>query len=620
MTHSQRHNGEDSKKGNGDLIDWTKAHSIALEWNDGHTPESLLIPPLSSSSSTASSQQQQQQQQPKQYMRLYPKYHCASKVAVYCVDDALPPELTNAIYQHTTTTTTSSTTQLSQKNPTPWGTYVTLEEIRDYWRKQSSSFGGKDKDEGQDDSSGRHEGSEDDADPNTVNNNNDTNSNDMQTMNIQHSLALRAAAAFLRHASTSSSNAPCASTSTARLLSQPVPDLPLWTAADNGDSLRPTTNDSAQENFDCKVEHTTHGVAVWALASNSGSHVPYHIDYAELIRYETGITVPPVLAGTLQCSRLESSLSSACNISSETNCAVAAADRSKNEPFTKCEDGNSRAIGIMVGGDYLVHTGRGKETDVLYHYQKHGYKGNLSSGTPWSESHQTDDDEHWVRVPYKFNRMICQSGHLPHLSTRIESIQDIDSNAIPESDTKRVIMGFNVFMHDVGPAVQEAPEHSEEFRQRIRRSKEINRSNGVSLTAISANPRLRAMMIRAKREKDRQEFAKAQTDLNEKMREFLLGKHIAGNDDRTSTPTATVHELLHMLFPTLDSMKGCRDSWPCTITDVHVHVHRQWKQGTVQCYQWSDESRTKELIQTNSCTFLIKKSWFIEYSKVKQLT
>jgi hypothetical protein len=44
-----------------------------------------------------------------------------------------------------------------------------------------------------------------------------------------------------------------------------------------------------------------HGVAVWALSSTAGQSVSYHIDYAELLRYEYNVTVPPLWAGTIQC-------------------------------------------------------------------------------------------------------------------------------------------------------------------------------------------------------------------------------------------------------------------------------------------------------------------------------
>jgi hypothetical protein len=47
-----------------------------------------------------------------------------------------------------------------------------------------------------------------------------------------------------------------------------------------------------------------HAVAVWAMAAQVGSEeVPYHLDYAEKVQYQTNIIVPPLVAGTLHCTR-----------------------------------------------------------------------------------------------------------------------------------------------------------------------------------------------------------------------------------------------------------------------------------------------------------------------------
>jgi len=44
------------------------------------------------------------------------------------------------------------------------------------------------------------------------------------------------------------------------------------------------------------------GTAVWCLCSDETDSVQYHIDYAELYRYETNIIYPPLYAGTCQVS------------------------------------------------------------------------------------------------------------------------------------------------------------------------------------------------------------------------------------------------------------------------------------------------------------------------------
>ena len=74
------------------------------------------------------------------------------------------------------------------------------------------------------------------------------------------------------------------------------------------------------------------GTAVWCLCSDETDSVQYHIDYAELYRYETNVIYPPLYAGTCQVS-----------------------------PFNGDDD--------MVGGDFQANI-RGIE-----HYREFGYKG-----------------------------------------------------------------------------------------------------------------------------------------------------------------------------------------------------------------------------------------------------
>jgi len=74
------------------------------------------------------------------------------------------------------------------------------------------------------------------------------------------------------------------------------------------------------------------GTAVWCLCSDETDSVQYHIDYAELYRYETNIIYPPLYAGTCQVS-----------------------------PINGPED--------MEGGDFQANvTG-------VEHYRRFGYKG-----------------------------------------------------------------------------------------------------------------------------------------------------------------------------------------------------------------------------------------------------
>ncbi len=70
-----------------------------------------------------------------------------------------------------------------------------------------------------------------------------------------------------------------------------------------------------------------HGTVVWCLSSGLENEVQYHIDYAELFRYETNVIHPPLYAGTCQVS-----------------------------PFAeKLADGRV-GLGKMEGGDFMANT------------------------------------------------------------------------------------------------------------------------------------------------------------------------------------------------------------------------------------------------------------------------
>lgn len=146
------------------------------------------------------------------------------------------------------------------------------------------------------------------------------------------------------------------------------------------------------------LEEKCHGVAIWGLAADSGSCVPFHLDYAEQIRYSSNVIVPPLVAGTLQCTR----------------------DK-------------------LEGGDFYV------SLQGIKKYSEHGYKAKKKE-----VSLDPSDDSIFI-IPYKFNQLTCHPGNLPHGSTKIEKIH---------GNQLRVIVGFNVFCKEFGPIVQQAPEHS----------------------------------------------------------------------------------------------------------------------------------------------------------------
>ena len=154
-----------------------------------------------------------------------------------------------------------------------------------------------------------------------------------------------------------------------------------------------------------------HGTVVWCLQSAASDNVTYHIDYAELYRYETNIIHPPLYAGTA-------------HISPRSN--------------------------RMRGGHFMANM------EGLEHYKRFGYKGRLVSEEKLEQD--IDDNGDWIRVGYKENRGILHDGDLPHLSTQVDSIEE----------GKRVILGFNCFTDVVGPCCERAPEHSDAFNRTVK--------------------------------------------------------------------------------------------------------------------------------------------------------
>lgn len=284
-----------------------------------------------------------------------------------------------------------------------------------------------------------------------------------------------------------------------------------------------------------------HGVAVWALSSRPGCSVQYHIDYAELLRYEYNVTVPPLWAGTTQCSPLWNG-------------------HNKNN---------------MEGGEFCVNL------HGLKHYAEHGYKGAISQDSMggWrspATSNNTingggaphiDSSNKWITIPYALNRGIVHNGDLPHLSAPVKLIND--------DHLSRVIVGFNVFGHDVGSIVQTAPEHSKPFRRKVKLYRSaLNVSaaqhndgksgskGGVDLSRIRKNKALTKLLVLAKREKVKEQLRHDQNQLTRNIWNMLL-QHHGSNENRCLCVDDVVKELG---VPSVDS------GWP-TINDAHVHLH-----------------------------------------------
>jgi len=311
-----------------------------------------------------------------------------------------------------------------------------------------------------------------------------------------------------------------------------------------------------------------HGVAVWALSSTAGQSVSYHIDYAELLRYEYNVTVPPLWAGTLQCSNL------------------------RNKVHT---DNASVGENVMQGGEFCVNL-RG-----LNHYAEHGYKGNLSGDANggWKRPEEVNandqsikggvhmnHDDQWVTIPYSFNRGIVHRGDLPHLSAPITSISEQEYNIDGSSiRTSRVIVGFNAFGHDVGALIAKAPEHSKPFRRKVRLYRSmINDScasangkplgngtkvrGGMDLSQIRQNKGLMKLLVLAKREKVKEELRRNQEQLSFGIWQRLLCHHRYNAQDNTRS-LLSISDIVDEFGSQNDGVDGL---WPKS-TDVHVHLH-----------------------------------------------
>ncbi|GLE04634.1 hypothetical protein PINS_up013604 [Pythium insidiosum] len=180
----------------------------------------------------------------------------------------------------------------------------------------------------------------------------------------------------------------------------------------------------------------THGVAVWVIASVCDDETEYHLDYAEMLRFETNVIFPPLYGATLHVSR-----------------------------------------GAIEGGGFHVNR-RGLE-----HYREYGYKTRrLSSklSTDALESVATSHQEPgWTSIPYRFRRGIICDGDFPHFSGRVRALPSAASRA-DDLPKRRVVVGFNLFPHAIGDFVARYPEHSDAFNRYVKLSQTLFRQQNVA--------------------------------------------------------------------------------------------------------------------------------------------
>eukprot|EP00956_Cyclotella_meneghiniana_P020974 scaffold37642_cov96-Cyclotella_meneghiniana.AAC.6 len=467
-------------------------------YNDGHVPETFRFQSEHGSSSCPQ----------------IVHYDIPSRSEVHIYDNVLHEHHARMLYDVTSDTSTGQNLKgygSSLQGESPWGTYVTIEEALHWieW-KQTSEFHevGK-RENGKTSCSNslsyqnyQSRWKEDiinfhnwlnttkssTVSPKAVSNGIDNNILDMDS--VRHALAVE---------------------SVAQSFLQTIPVHPGSIAPDP-----PSRHETLYE-LNHFLKHA-HGVAVWALSSKAGHSVQYHIDYAELLRYEYNVTVPPLWAGTVQCSEIwnnvcidEDSIANdaekcdgiheccghchkrnqvfqpemksigfdshphrslRCIFDGVHECSSVCEKPQWNTTSSKTPQQNS----FMRGGEFCVNL-RGLE-----HYSEHGYKGNISGDAyggwkrpiqPKQSQYNTNvfcESSQWVTIPYAFNRGIVHKGDLPHLSAPIESIEAIETNSGSRNSSfkSRVIVGFNVFGHGVGEVIAKAPEHSKAFRRKVK--------------------------------------------------------------------------------------------------------------------------------------------------------
>ena len=428
------------------LLDWTQTGAQLVPLDDGHCPEGLrrdgqVIVPSQLATYTA-----------------------LPKPAVYVTDNAVDPKLCQAWYETMTTTASDAA----------WGTYVALPEIYHYWQQQQ-------------------EHGDNQITTANVNDNLDDQ---------RHTLAVVAAAAFVQQAWNLESGRAYSSTTTAYTVQ-------------NGE-ITTTTTSSQPNHHDNKQSCLTAadmpawwhqrraaGVAVWALcATQTGAAVPYHVDYAEQVRYATNIISMPLLGGVLHCT----------------------------------PDDN------MHGGDFFVYLHDTPDASVQ-HYEQCGYKGQRRKNL---HNSQDTDDPSCIVIPYRTNRLIQQAGYLPHGSTVVTSC----GNALG-----RVVVGLNVFGDDVAQAVQAWPEHAPRFNDwvrqlRVERAKAVE--NKISLRAIiQRHPDKARAWCRQKR---KAQFQASLRQLELQIRQLIL-------DNNNNERGVSVEALQEALGQTNGSYPSADDVW-----------------------------------------------------------
>ena len=524
--------------------------------HDGHTPEGLTV-----DNTPADSDSLRGRNDPSSSCQRihYDTLTEESIPIIHVTDHAVNPNLCQAWYDAmsrdaTTETAPNNTAGKSNgRNNKSWGTYVTLSEIYDYWEQQQQKTYEQRNEEN--DSEQRPEDAAVAAAATRKATTTPTNTHTATTgpsqQEYRHGLAVAVAARLVQQAWNleSDSSSPTRSYTTVTKATTATLDtttsLPTIDATVSAATTIVTTEYNNNEDSDTATSDTTippmpdwwrrrnaHGVAVWALISSQGMAVPYHMDYAEQVRYASNIIATPLWGGILHCTP------SSCSSSSQN------------------EEGNAESI---EGGDYFVYLQSPESS--WEHYQRHGYKSQL----------RNPNEENRITIPYRTNRLIAQAGYLPHGSTAV--------TALMTGVKGRVVVGLNVFGADVGRIVQALPEHSPQFNAWVSRLRQDRRGQSVALrTLVQRRPKIARRLLQQKSKADYQRAAQQlaidveqalllsfrQSDSNIKQYDGLtiseLQSKFARHDGRYPSPTDVWVYIEHRCGTVFRIMPGDNDS------------------------------------------------------------
>jgi hypothetical protein len=122
-------------------------------------------------------------------------------------------------------------------------------------------------------------------------------------------------------------------------------------------------------------------------------------------------------------------------------------------------------------------------------------------------------------------------------------------------------------------------------------------SSSLSIQTIQSNPFLAKLLVRAKRQKQQEDFAKQQASLDERIDAFL-----AEQSDQTSTVQNVIDHVIKdrgSNRPEPSDLKGL--AWPTNAMDVHVHIHQRCRKGRWRIHQsHSDEQQLGKLVEEHA--------------------